>query len=164
MHHRSIAVYDRFLGALAKVLTKAEAHCTARNIKPEALLAFRLFPDMFPFTGQVQLSCDFAARAAARLAGEEPRAFPDTETGFADLQARIAAARAYLAGFPPARYEGAEARVIKLPMRGQITEMTGEEFLNLYSLPQFYFHLATAYDILRHNGVELGKRDFMGAS
>jgi len=162
MHHRSVAVYDRFLANLSKLLTKAEAHCVAKNIKPEAMLTFRLFPDMFPFVKQVQLSCDFAARAAARLAGEEPKAFPDTETTFAELQERIAAARGYLAGFDPARYDGAEARSITIKVRGNEMTLTGEAFLNLYSLPQFYFHIATAYNILRHNGVEVGKGDYMG--
>ena len=162
MHHRSIAVYDRFLANLSRLLTKAEAHCTEHAIKPEAMLTFRLFPDMFPFTRQVQLACDFAARAAARLAGEEPKGFPDTETSFAELQARIEAARAYMAGFDAARYDGAETRKITLKMRGQDVTMTGETFLNLYSMPQFHFHLTTAYNILRHNGVALGKGDYMG--
>ena len=164
MHHRSVAVYDRFLNNLSKLLTKAEAHCTAKNIKPEAMLTFRLFPDMFPFVKQVQLSCDFAARACARLAGEEPKSFPDTETSFAELQDRIAAARGYIAGFDPARYDGAEGREIRIKIRGNEVAMNGETFLNLYSLPQFYFHIATAYNILRHNGVEVGKGDYMGAA
>lgn len=163
MHHRSIAVYDRFLGALSKILTKAEAHCEAKGIKPEAMLTFRLFPDMFPFVKQVQLSCDFAARAAARLAGEEPKSFPDTETSFAELQARIAAARGYMASFGADRYAGAETRKITIKIRGNDMVMDGETFLNMYSLPQFYFHIATAYNILRHNGVEVGKGDYMGA-
>ena len=162
MHHRSVAVYDRFLGNLSKLLSKAEAHCTARNIKPEAMLTFRLFPDMFPFIRQVQLSCDFAARAAERLAGEEPKSFPDTETTFAELQDRITATRGYMAGFDPARYDGAETRRITIKIRGDQITLPGETFLNLYSLPQFYFHIATAYNILRHNGVELGKGDYMG--
>ncbi|MBC2834259.1 DUF1993 domain-containing protein [Paragemmobacter straminiformis] len=163
MHHRSIAVYDRFLGALSGILTKAEAHCVAKNIKPEAMLTFRLFPDMFPFVKQVQLSCDFAARAAARLAGEEPKSFPDTETSFAELQGRIAAARGYIASFDASLYAGAETRNITIKVRGNDMVMTGETFLNFYSLPQFYFHIATAYNILRHNGVEVGKGDYMGA-
>ncbi len=163
MHSRSVAVYDRFLGSLSKILTKAEAHCTARNIKPEAMLTFRLFPDMFPLVKQVQLSCDFAARAAARLAGEEPKSFPDTETTFAELQDRIQAARGYMAGFESARYDGADTRQITIKMRGNDMTMSGENFLMIYSMPQFYFHLTTAYNILRHNGVELGKGDYMGA-
>lgn len=163
MHHRSIAVYDRFLSSLSALLAKAEVHCTAKGIKPEAMLTFRLFPDMLPFIKQVQLSCDFAARAAARLAGEEPKSFPDTETSFAELQERISVARGYMASFDPSRYEGAEARNITLKVRGSDMVMTGENFLNIYSLPQFYFHVTTAYNILRHNGVEIGKGDYMGA-
>ena len=163
MHHRSVAVYDRFLANLAAILAKAEAHCTAKGIKPEAMLTFRLFPDMLPFVRQVQLACDFAARAAARLAGEDPKAFPDNETSFAELQTRIQTARGYMASFDAARYDGAETRAITLKMRGQEVTLEGETFLNLYSLPQFHFHLTTAYNILRHNGVELGKGDYMGA-
>lgn len=163
MHRRSIAVYDRFLANLSRVLAKAEAHCEAKGIKPEAMLTFRLFPDMFPFIKQVQLTCDFAARAAAHLAGEEPKSFHDTETGFTQLQDRISAARGYMAGFDPERFTGAETRQITLKIRGQDVTLTGENFLNHYSLPQFYFHLTTAYNILRHNGVELGKGDYMGA-
>ena len=164
MHHRSIAVYDRFLANLSRILTKAEAHCTAKSIKPEAMLTFRLYPDMFPFTKQVQLACDFAARGAARLAGEEPKSFPDTETTFAELQARVEAARAYLAGFAPDRLAGAETRQITLKIRGNDLTLTGEDFLNGFSLPQFYFHLTTAYNILRHNGVEVGKGDYLGVA
>ncbi len=163
MHHRSIAIYDRFLGGLSKMLIKSEAHCVARNIKPEAILMFRLFPDMFTFTRQVQLTCDFAARAAARLAGDDPASFPDTEASFEELLTRVAAARAYIGSFQVERFEGAEARLITLKMRGQDTVMTGEQFLNAYSLPQFYFHMSTAYNILRHNGVEVGKLDYMAA-
>ena len=164
MHHRSIAVYDRFLNNLSKIPTKAEAHCAAKNVKPEAMLTFRLFPDMFPFVKQVQLSCDFAARAAARLAGEEPKSFPDTETTFAELQDRIKAARGYIAGFAPDRYDGAEKRQVTIKVRGNDMTFSGEEFLNYYSLPQFMFHITTAYNILRHNGVEIGKGDYMGAA
>ncbi len=163
MHHRSVAVYDRFLANLAHILQKAEAHCEAKKIKPEAMLTFRLFPDMFPFVKQVQLTCDFAARAAARLVGDEPKSFPDTETSFAELQSRIEAARGYMAGFDPARFDGAETRKVTLKMRGEDVTLTGENFLNLYSMPQFHFHLTTAYNILRHNGVDLGKGDYMGA-
>jgi hypothetical protein len=164
IHDNCNKTYDRFLGALSKVLAKAETHCTAKKIAPEAMLTFRLFPDMFPLIRQVQLTCDFAARAAARLAGEEPKSFPDTETSFAELQTRIQAARGYVASFTADRYQGAETRAIALKMRGQDVTLSGADYLNLYSLPQFYFHMATAYNILRHNGVELGKPDYMGAS
>jgi uncharacterized protein len=163
MYAIAIVPMTRTLGALSTILTKAEAHCEARNIKPEALLTFRLFPDMLPFTKQVQLSCDFAARAAARLAGAEIPAFPDTETTFAELQARIVAAQAYVASHDAMAFDGAADRAITLTIRGTAMQMTGQQFATLYSLPQFYFHVTTAYNILRHNGVEIGKGDYMGA-
>jgi len=163
MHAHILPPLDRTLGALSNILTKAEAHCTAKSIKPEALLAFRLFPDMLPFTRQVQLTCDFAARAAARLAGDTPTSFPDTETSFVDLLARIAATRAYIATFPVTAFDGADTRPVTITMRGQDVTMPGIDYLTTYSLPQLYFHAATAYNILRHNGVEIGKRDFMAA-
>ena len=162
MHRRSVAVYDRFLAALSGCLTKAEAHCEARKIKPEAILQFRLFPDMFPLVKQVQLACDFAARGAARLAGEPPASFPDTETTFAELQARIATARDYIASFPDAAYDGWADRSITLKVAGRDMTFDGGRFLLRFSLPQFHFHATTVYDILRHNGLELGKRDYMG--
>lgn len=164
MHAHIVPPMDRCLAALSAILTKAEAHCDAKGIKPEALLAFRLYPDMFPFTRQVQLTCDFAARAAARLAGADPKAFPDTETSFAELQTRIAAAREYMASFPASAHAGAKTRPVTIKMRGQDVTMPGLEYLTVYSLPQVYFHATTAYTILRHNGVEIGKRDFMGAA
>lgn len=163
MLNRPTAAYDRFLGALSNILTKAEAHCEAKGIKPEALLQFRLYPDMFPLVKQVQLACDFAARAAARLAGQDPASFPDTETSFAELQGRIAAARGYIDGFADAAYDGWANREITLKVGGRDMTFSGEAFLLGYSLPQFHFHATTAYDILRHNGVEIGKRDYMGA-
>lgn len=163
MLNRPTDAYDRFLAALSAILTKAEAHCAAKAIKPEALLQFRLFPDMFPLVKQVQLTCDFAARAAARLAGADPKSFPDAETTFAELQARIAAARAYIGGFAEADFAGWQDRAITLKVGGQDMTFGGEQFLLGYSLPQFHFHMTTAYAILRHNGVELGKRDYMVA-
>jgi hypothetical protein len=164
MHAHVIPPMDRTLGALSGILAKADAHCTAKNIEPAALLTFRLFPDMFPLTRQVQLACDFGARAAARLAGAEPLGFPDIETTFAELQARIAAARAHMATFPAQAYDGAESRPVTIKMRGQDVTMPGLAYLTLYSLPQFHFHATTAYNILRHNGVAIGKADYMGAA
>lgn len=164
MYDHIIPPMDRTLGALSAILAKAEAHCDAKGIKPDALLTFRLFPDMFPFTRQVQLTCDFAARAAARLAGAEPKSFPDTEVTFAELQSRIAAARAYMAEFSASAYDAAAARPVTIKMRGEDVTMPGVQYLTVYSLPQFYFHAVTSYNILRHNGVEVGKRDFMGAA
>ncbi len=163
MHRQSVAVFDRFLAALSTILTKTEAHCEARKIKPEVILAARLFPDMLPLVKQVQLSCDFAARGTARLAGQDPKGFPDTETTFAELHDRIAAARGYMASFQPEDFARAADRAITFKAGGHDMTLNGAEFLSFYSLPQFYFHLTTAYDILRHNGVELGKLDYMGA-
>jgi len=162
MYTYSIVPMTRSLRALAAILTKAEAHCEERGIKPEALLTFRLFPDMMAFTRQVQLTCDFAARASARLAGAEVPSFPDTETSFAELEGRITAALAALTSHDKAAFDGADSREVTLKIRGQDVTMTGQQFLSIYSLPQFYFHLTTAYNILRHNGVDLGKGDYMG--
>ena len=164
MHRRSVAVFDRFLAALSSVLDKASAHCEAKNIKPEVILTARLFPDMFPLTRQVQLACDFAARGTARLAGQEPKAFPDHETTFAELQDRIRAARGYMAGFQPADFAHADTREIRFKAGGHDLVLPGDEFLSFYSLPQFFFHVTTAYGILRHNGIDLGKRDYMGVA
>ena len=164
MHRQSVAVFDRFLAALAAILTKTESHCETRKIKPEVLLADRLFPDMLPLVKQVQLACDFASRGSARLAGQEPKVFPDQETTLADLHTRISAARGYLAGFPPEAFADAADRQITFKAGPTDMTLSGADFLSFYALPQFYFHLTTAYAILRHNGVEIGKRDYMGAA
>jgi uncharacterized protein len=163
MHALSVLPMDHTLAALSAILTKAEAHCAAKKIKPEALLNFRLFPDMLPFTRQVQLACDFAARAAARLTGADPVSFPDTETSFAELQSRIAAARKVMAGFPASAFEGAETRMVTVKAGGRDLTLPGAAFLVGFAFPQFHFHCTTAYNILRHNGVEIGKGDYMGA-
>lgn len=157
-----IPAFVQTLSALSKVLTKAEAHADARKIDHTAFLTARLYPDMFHFTKQVQLTCDFAARAAARLAGADVPSFPDTETSFAELQARLDKALAYVSSFSADRFAGAETRPIIIKMRGADVTLSGTDYLTLYSLPNFYFHAATAYNILRHGGVELGKSDFMG--
>lgn len=164
IHAMSVLTFDRFLAALSGILTKAEAHCEAKKITPDAILQFRLFPDMFPFTAQVQLACDFSARAAARLAGDTPKGFPDTEATFAELQARIRAARDYMASFDPARYDGAAARTVTFPTGGREMQLSGADYLSLYAMPQVFFHLTTAYNILRHNGIEIGKADYMGVA
>ncbi len=164
MHAMSVLTFDRFLAALSGILSKAEAHCEAKKITPDAILQFRLFPDMFPFTAQVQLACDFAARASARLAGDTPRKFADTEATFAELQARIRAARDYIHGFGPERFAGAETRTITFPAGGREMQLSGADYLSLYAMPQVFFHLTTAYNILRHNGIEIGKADYMGVA
>jgi hypothetical protein len=163
IHDITVPPLTRTLGALSGILTKAEAHCSGKGIDPQALLTFRLFPDMFPFTRQVQLACDFAARIPPRLAGADVPSYPDTETTFAELQARVARVRADVAGYGPERFEGAADRQITIKTRVAELQMTGLVFLTQYALPQVHFHATTAYNILRHNGVELGKRDYMGA-
>jgi hypothetical protein len=163
IHDITIPPLTRTLGALTTILTKGEAHCSAKGIDPQAMLAFRLYPDMFPFTRQVQLACDFAARIPPRLTGSEMPSYPDTEASFAELLARVAKVRADIATYGPERFEGAAGRQIAIKTRVAELQMTGLVFLTQYALPQFYFHVTAAYTILRHNGVELGKRDYMGA-
>ncbi|TKA94756.1 DUF1993 domain-containing protein [Cereibacter changlensis] len=163
MYRYSVPPMLRNLRALSAILAKAEAHCTARKIEPEALLGFRLFPDMLPLTRQVQLACDFAARASARLAGADMPSFPDTETSFAQLIARIRTATDYIESFDAGQFEGAESRSITMKQRGGEVTMTGLDYLTGFALPNFYFHTATAYDILRHNGLEIGKMDYVGS-
>lgn len=162
MHARSIPIFTNFLTALDGVLAKTEAHCEANGIAPETLLTFRLFPDMLPFMRQVQLTCDFAARGCDRLSNREMRSFPDTETSFVELRTRIASVIAHIATISPSDFDGAETRTITLKLRSGEMSMSGEMFLEGYAKPQFFFHMTTAYNILRHNGVALGKRDFMG--
>ena len=160
--HSPVPALSRSLHALSNVLSKAAAHCEAHKIDPAVLLTDRLFPDMLPFTAQVQLTCDFCARSVARLSGATVPSFPDVETSFAELQTRIATAKTYVEGFLPAQFDGADTRQITIPMRGSDMVMSGADYYTLYSLPQVYFHLTTAYNILRHNGVVVGKRDYMG--
>ena len=155
--------FARMLTALAANLAKTEAHATAHKIAPEALLQARLFPDMYPLVKQVQLACDFAARASARLAGAEIRSFDDTEVSFADLQARIRTALDYIATFAPGRYADADNRSITLKQQGGDRVMSGAEYLTLFAQPHFFFHVTAAHCILRAKGVDIGKSDFMGA-
>jgi hypothetical protein len=154
----------RALHALDGLLSKAEAHCEAHKIDPAVLFGFRLYPDMLAFSRQAQLTCDFSARMAARLAGRDPASFPDTETGFPDLHTRVAATSDYIQRFEDTEFSDAATRQITLKMRGSEMTMSGSDYLTLYALPQVYFHLTTAFNILRHNGVVIGKMDYMGAA
>jgi uncharacterized protein len=155
----------QILGSLTGILTKAEAHCKAKNIQPEVLLGARLYPDMLPLSRQIQLACDFAAKGCARLTQSEVPSTPDTEKTFDELTARLARTIDYVKTFKPEAFEGAEARDVSFPV-GPTNTMTlkGQQFLNNFAFPNFYFHAATAHGILRHNGVEIGKRDFLGVS
>ena len=164
-----MSLYENFapplahgLTALSKILDKAEAHCAAKKIDPAALLAARLYPDMFPFTRQIQIACDQARRAIARLKGEEPASVPDNEASFAELKARIASTVAQLKALSPADLAGAEGRTISFKAGSREVSFNGDNYIRQWILPNFYFHTTTAYAILRHNGVELGKGDFLG--
>ncbi len=163
MYSASIPVFRQMLGSLDQVLNKAEAHAATRKIEPEALLQARLFPDMFPLLKQVQLASDFAKGTSARLAGVQVPSYEDSEKTFADLHARIAKTLAFIDEFKPAQIDGSEQREIVLwPGTPRELKLQGQAYLMHYGLPQLFFHVTTAYAILRHNGVELGKRDFIG--
>src|SRR5262249_44743070 len=144
------------------ILEKGLAHATARKFDPGVLVNARLAPDMFPLSRQVQIACDIAKNSVARLAGLEPPRFEDTEKTFEELRARVARTLDYLQGVPPKSFEGAEDRDIKVPVRDTTLEFKGLDFLQRWAIPHVYFHITTAYNILRHNGVDLGKRDFIG--
>ncbi len=163
VHALSVIPMDRTLGALSAILVKARDHAVAHKIDEGAFLNARLFPDMLPLVKQVQLACDFGARTAARLAGADLPGFPDTETSFDALIARIAAARAFMASKPESAFADAATRPITVKLRGADHTFTGAVFLTQFATPNFYFHATTAYALLRHGGVALGKADFMGA-
>jgi hypothetical protein len=160
-----VPTYLQMLGSLSAILDKAEAHATAKKIEPEALLGARLYPDMLPLSRQVQVACDQAMRGCARLTQNEPQSVPDTEKTFGELKQRLAKAMDYVKGFTPAQFEGADAREVTFPIGGgKTTTMTGQQYLSSFSLPNFFFHVTIAHGILRHSGVEIGKRDFLGAN
>jgi hypothetical protein len=164
LHSASVPVFQQMLTALGGILDKAEAHAVERKIDPAALLQARLFPDMFPLARQVQIACDFATSVSARLAGADVPAHEGGDQAFADLQQRIAATLAFIGGLDAARFEGSEQREILLrPGTPKERKIGGQAYLLAYGLPQFFFHVTTAYDLLRHNGVEIGKKDYMGA-
>ncbi len=164
MYDASVGTFRLMLNALEKILVKAQAHATHKGYDPAHLLQARLFPDMFPLLRQVQIACDMAKSGAARLAGLAPPRHEDNETSFDELRARIGKVMAYIDGVERTLIEGSEEREIQLPLRERTLEFRGQDYLIGYVLPNFYFHVATAYNILRHNGVELGKRDFLGVA
>ena len=160
-----VPAYLQMLGSLTGILGKAEAHCKAKNIQPEVLLGSRLFPDMLPLSKQIQLASDFAAKGCARLTHSEVPSTPDTEKTFEELKQRLAKTIDYVKSFKPAQFDGADARDVSFPVGPDKTmTLKGQQYLSHFALPNFYFHAATAHDILRHNGVEIGKRDFLGVS
>ena len=152
------------LHCLSSILSKAESHCANRRIDPDALLKARLYPDMFNLIRNVTTACDSAKFTAARLSQTEPPRYEDNEASFAELQGRIAKTITFLETIPDAAFAAAETRELAVPLAPEGTARNGRTYLARFGLPNFYFHLATAYNILRHNGVEVGKGDYMGAA
>ena len=152
------------LRCLSSILSIAESHCANRKIDQDAILKARLFPDMFHLTRNVTTACDSAKFTAARLSQTEPPRYEDNEASFAELQGRIAKTIAFLETIPDAAFAAAETRELAVPLAPEGTARDGQTYLTRFGLPNFYFHLATAYNILRHNGVPLGKRDFLWAN
>ena len=162
MYQASVPVLARTLNNLINILEKGAAHAEAKKLDPSVLLNSRLFPDMFALARQVQIACDMSKGAVARLAGDEPVKFEDTETTFADLIARVRKVISIVEGYKAAQIDGSETRdvVLKSP-RGDMN-FKGQAYLQGFVLPNVYFHVTTTYNILRHNGVEIGKMDFIG--
>ncbi len=162
MYDLSVPIFSRFLNNAAAILKKAEAHCEARKIDPTALTAFRMYPDMLPFTRQITIACDHAKGASARLAGIDVPSFEDVEKTLPELGARIAKTVGFIGSIDPALFKDAAERTITLKIAGHEMSFPATTYLMAFAMPNFHFHLATAYNILRHNGVELGKGDYMG--
>ncbi|KFI05758.1 DUF1993 family protein [Massilia sp. BSC265] len=163
MYTASVPVFQKMLRALAGVLEKAEAHVQQHKLEPAALLQARLFPDMFPLVGQVLIATDFAKGASARLAGREVPRYDDTEQSFAELQQRITKTLGYIESLPREAFDAAAERAITHGAGERARHFErGDDYLTGFVLPNFFFHVTTAYAILRHNGVPIGKRDFLG--
>lgn len=163
MYASSIPVFKQMLGGLAGILVKAETHVLEKNIEPTALMQARLFPDMFPLLRQVQIACDFARGVSARLAGAEVPKYADQEQTFAELGELIERTLEFIGDLDPAQFEAAAGReIVTRPGTPKERRFNGQSYLLHYGLPQFFFHVTTAYALLRHNGLEIGKRDYMG--
>lgn len=163
MYQASIPVFIRMLGNLSVLLNKAVAHAEARKIDPSIFVNARLAPDMLPLSRQVQIATDMAKGCAARLAGLEVPSYEDNETTFADLQARITKTIAFLQSVSAEQINGSEERIVMLKLRGKEISFLGQPYLLDFVLPNVYFHITTTYAILRHNGVEVGKMDYIGS-
>ena len=164
MYDASVPVIRQMLGGLSGLLAKAAAHAADKKIDPSVLLQTRLFPDMFPLARQVQIACDFGKSIASRLAGAEVPAYEDTEQTIEQLQARIDKTLALIDGLDAASFESSQTlQIVLRPGTPKERTMSGQAYLLSYGLPQFFFHVTTAYALLRHNGVEVGKKDYMGA-
>jgi hypothetical protein len=162
MHAMSHGVFRKALTQLLHVMDKGAANAKARAFETSVLVNARLAPDMLPFARQVQLTSDFAKNSMARLAGVEPPKFEDSETTMDELVARVKKTIDYIDSVSPSALEGSESRDIKIPLRDRTVEFKGLAFLQNWAIPNFFFHCVTAYNLLRHNGVDIGKRDFLG--
>ena len=162
MYQASVPRFVNILGNLSKILDKTQAHIDAKKIADATLTGDRLFPDMLPMTSQVQIACDTAKGVVAKLSGVDAPAFEDNETTLAELKTRIAKTIAFIQSVPAARIDGTEDKAIVTKRGDKETHYTGMQFLLGHAVPNFYFHVATTYNILRHNGVEIGKRDYLG--
>jgi len=164
MYQITIPVFTRALNNLSAILNKGAAHAEAKKIDPSVFINSRIAPDMFPLARQVQIATDAVKGCAARLAGIDIPSFEDTETSFPQLQERIAKTQAFLNSITEAQLEGSEGKTVTLKIRGNDVEFKGLPYLSGVALPNLYFHVTTAYAILRHNGVELGKMDYLGGN
>jgi uncharacterized protein len=164
IYDNTIPVMINNMRALGKVLQKAAEHCDTKKIDKAVMLGMRLAPDMFNFTRQVQLVTDFAKGCGARLSGSAIPSYTDDEASFEGLRARLDKCIAYLEGLNLTAFSGAESRDVTVKVSGQEVTMSGQKYVNSYAFPHFYFHMTTAYNILRHNGVDLSKRDFLGVA
>jgi hypothetical protein len=163
MYHASAPRFAHMLRKLDAILAKAQAHTDAKKFDPAVLLGARLFPDMLPLLKQVQIATDHAKGAVARLAGAEVPRYEDVEQSFDELRARLARTIAFVESFTAAQVDGSEERPIALRVGGKDWSFSGQDYLLDFAVPNFYFHLVTAYNILRHNGVEIGKSDYIGS-
>jgi hypothetical protein len=162
MYQASVPRFANILGNLSNIMDKTQAHIDARKIADASLTGYRLFPDMLPLTSQVQIACDAAKGVVARLAGIDAPVFEDNEKTIADLKARIAKTIAFIQSVSPAQIDGTEDKAIVTKRGDKETHYKGMQFLLGHAIPNFYFHVTTTYNILRHNGVEIGKRDYLG--
>ena len=164
VHEASVPIFRQSLAALSAVLDKAEEHCKNDDRDPTELLATRLAPDMYTLTEQVQRATFHASQCTAQLGQVETPSFDNDEANFDDLRGRISNTINYVSSFTPDRFEGSEQRIHQIPTRIAVLELPGQDFLFHFALPQFFFHVTTAYDIVRHAGVEIGKRDYLGSA
>ena len=162
MYDSSVPILKHGLCSLSTILKKSAEHAVSRKIDPSVLISARLFPDMFPLSKQIQIATDQAKGCVARLVGVDIPKYEDTETTFDELQVRIAKTNAYLDSFSAEQIVGSEERDIVLQLHEKTLTFKGRDYLSQWVLPNFYFHVTTAYNILRHNGIEIGKKDFLG--